>query len=110
MASASSNSQVKPGETGGAAFGTSHSVFPLVSRLNFRRFSATGVVLDRAGTPGFVNLALAVTGMTSSSATRWVNLDNRFVFGSLRHGPGRPLWNGLLDRFLASQPLLFRRL
>src|ERR1700746_522399 len=106
MASASLNSEVTPGEIGGAASGTLRCVFTRESRLKFRRFSGTGVVLGSEATPRFLNLALAVTGMTSSLATRRVNLDECFVFGNLRRGPGRGLWDGLLTSFLASQALL----
>jgi hypothetical protein len=75
MASASLNLSHAPGKAGGAAFGTLHSVFRRVSRLQLRRFSGPEIGLDSEATRRFLNLALAVTGMTSSLASRRVNLD-----------------------------------
>src|SRR6266481_5070463 len=82
MASASFRLSPALGETGGAAFVRLHSVRGRVSRLKLRRFS--GVDLSSEATAKFLNLAFAVTGMTSSLATRRVNLHECFVFGDLR--------------------------
>ena len=82
MASASFKLSLALGETGGAGFAALHSVSGRLSSLKLRRFSAVG--LGSEATAKFLNLAFAVTGMTSSLATRRVNLDECFVFGDLR--------------------------
>jgi hypothetical protein len=74
MASASFRLSLALDETRGAAFVRLHSVLGRVSFLKLRRFSA--VDLGSEATAKFLNLAFAVTGMTSSLATRRVNLDD----------------------------------
>src|SRR5258707_2227549 len=103
MASASFKLSLALGETGGAGFGALHSVSERRSSLKLRRFSAAG--LGSEATAKFLNLALAVTGMTSSLATRRVNLDECFVFGDLRRRCA--LWGRLLTSFFVSQEFPF---
>ena len=91
MASASFKSSLALGDTGGVAFVRLHCVLGRVSRLKLRRFS--GVGLGSEATAKSLKLAFAVTGMTSSLATRRVNHGEYFAFTDLRRR------RGLRDRF-----------
>jgi hypothetical protein len=91
MVSAPSKSLLALGDTGGVAFVRWHCVLGRISRLKLRRFS--GVGLGGETTAKSLKPAFAVTGMTSSLATRRVNHGEYFVFTGLRRR--RDLW----DRF-----------